>query len=79
MVEHSTRHKTIGVVALHLQLTPRLLAMDPPPPPTDEVELAPSLAPKKQKKANPLNIEEVLARKRAADEAAAKVCTVLDH
>jgi len=45
--------------------------MNPPPPPAEEVELAPSFAPKK--KANPLNIEEVLARKRAADEAAAKV------
>ena len=56
--------------------------MEKPPPPPD-AQIANSELPKKQgwgtvqKKNNPLNIEEVLARKRAADAAAAKVCLSL--
>lgn len=53
----------------------------PPPPPSEDAESLGPVMPVKQKKAlvpskpksQPLSIEEILAKKKAADEAAAKV------
>src|ERR1700761_4260240 len=50
----------------------------PPPPPSEESEELPTFAPKKKAqpsapKRTPLSIEEILKKKREADEAASKV------